>query len=134
MIVGITVNIGVANVERTTRFMQSLGFEVNPMFAAENDMELIDLGSDIYVMLNTESRFESISRKPITNSHEQAEAVFQLRVASREDVDEIADRALAAGARPIHEPNDQGVIYGRSFQDPDGHNWDCFWAAQPGTA
>jgi len=134
MVVGITVNIGVADLRQTTRFMQSLGFEVDPMFAAEDEMELIHLGNQVYVMLNTESRFESISRKPIANSHEQAEAVFQLRVGSRQDVDEIVDRALAASATPIHEPNDQGFIYGRSFQDPDGHNWDCFWAAHTGTA
>jgi predicted lactoylglutathione lyase len=43
---------------------------------------------------------------------------------SREDVDAFADRALAAGGRPANDPMDFGFMYGRSFQDPDGHLWE----------
>ncbi len=60
--------------------------------------------------------------------------ILQLQVESRERVDELVDRALAAGALPLHAPNDRGFLYGRSFQDLDKHNWDMFWieaAASP---
>jgi len=58
MLTSITVNLPVRDLARSTRLLQRLGFEVDPMFAEENDMELISLGSNIYVMLNSESRFE----------------------------------------------------------------------------
>jgi uncharacterized protein len=131
MVMSITVNLPVSDVARATAFFTSVGFHVNPMFAADPEMELIDIADTVHVMLNAESRFESISRKQLVNAATDAEAILQLRVDSRAAVDELVDRALAAGGRPIHEPNDQGFVYGRSFQDLDNHNWDVFWAAQP---
>jgi uncharacterized protein len=126
MVSSITVNIAVGDVVKSTRLLQRLGFEVDPMFATESDMELIKLSSAIYVMLNSGPRFESISRKRLVDTSKQAEAVLQLRVDSRKTVDEIVDAALSAGCTAIHEPNQDGPIYGRSFQDLDGHNWDFF--------
>jgi uncharacterized protein len=126
MVTSITVNIAVDDIVQSTRLLQRLGFEVDPMFAAESDMELIKLSGAVYVMLNSGPRFESISRKRVVDTSEQAEAVLQLRVDSRKTVDEIVDAALSAGCTPIHAPNEDGPIYGRSFQDLDGHNWDFF--------
>jgi len=127
MVTSITVNLPVRDLARSTRLLRRLGFEVDPMFAEENDMELIRLGSNIYVMLNSESRFESISRKELADTTRQAEAILQFRVDSREQVDEIVDTAFSEGCTAIHEPNESGPIYGRSFQDLDGHNWDFFF-------
>jgi uncharacterized protein len=31
-----------------------------------------------------------------------------------------------AGAQPWMNPMDEGSMYGRSFQDPDGHVWEVF--------
>lgn len=126
MVSSITINIAVGDITRSTRLLESLGFEVDPMFAAEPDMELVKLSSTVYVMLNSESRFESISRKGLVDTSRQAEAVLQLRVDSRKSVDDIVDAALSAGCTAIHPPNDVEPIYGRSFQDLDGHNWDFF--------
>jgi hypothetical protein len=39
----------------------------------------------------------------------------------------FADAALAAGASPANEPMDHGFMYGRSFNDPDGHLWEVVW-------
>ena len=127
MVTSITVNLPVHDLARSTRLLQRLGFEVDPMFAAESDMELIRLSSSIYVMLNSESRFESISRKELADTTRQAEAILQFRVDSRQRVDEIVDAAFSEGCTAIHQPNESGPIYGRSFQDLDGHNWDFFF-------
>jgi predicted lactoylglutathione lyase len=51
---------------------------------------------------------------------------LQLQVDSRQRVDELVDKAFAAGALPANKPNDQGLLYGRSFRDLDGHHWDVF--------
>ncbi len=126
MINSITVNIPVRDIARSTRLLERLGFEVDPMFGQEADMELIKLSDCIYVMLNSEPRFESIIRKEVVDTSSQAEAVLQFRVESRERVDEIVDAAFSEGCTAIHEPNKDGPIYGRSFYDLDGHNWDFF--------
>jgi len=59
---------------------------------------------------------------------------LQLQVESRHHVDELADKAYAAGALPANEPNDQAPLHGRSFRDLDGHHWDifCISPAAPG--
>ncbi len=46
---------------------------------------------------------------------------------SREAVDEITGQALAAGGREPREKQDYGFMYGRSFEDPDGHIWEIMW-------
>jgi predicted lactoylglutathione lyase len=45
-------------------------------------------------------------------------------VESRQRVDELVDTALATGGSPANDPMEQGPMYGRSFQDPDGHHWE----------
>ena len=42
-------------------------------------------------------------------------------------VDEILDAALAAGATEARDPMDYGFMYGRSFNDLDGHIWEIIW-------
>ena len=46
---------------------------------------------------------------------------------SREAVDEITEKALAAGGREPREKQDYGFMYGRSFEDLDGHIWEPMW-------
>jgi predicted lactoylglutathione lyase len=126
MIKSLTVNIAVREIAQSAWFLEQLGFQIDPMFAEDPGMELIKLSDSVYVMLNSESRFVDISLKQLVDTSKQAEAILQLRVDSREQVDQIVDAALSQGGLRIHEPNDQGGVYGRSFQDLDGHNWDVF--------
>jgi predicted lactoylglutathione lyase len=60
-----------------------------------------------------------------TSSH--AEALLCVSASSRDEVDELTDSALEAGGSPASEPQDQGFMYARSFQDPDGHQWTVMW-------
>jgi predicted lactoylglutathione lyase len=50
-----------------------------------------------------------------------------LSAESREKVDELVDKALAAGGTVHSEPQDHGFMYGRSFDDLDGHTWEVMW-------
>ena len=43
---------------------------------------------------------------------------------SRAEVDSIVAKALAAGAKEYREAEDHGWMYGRSFEDLDGHLWE----------
>jgi predicted lactoylglutathione lyase len=50
-------------------------------------------------------------------------------VPSRDEVDTVADAALAAGAAEADGPEDHGFMCTRSFFDLDGHGWQVMWMA-----
>jgi len=127
MTLSITVNLPVKDVARSSAFFAHLGFVINPLYANEEHMELLGISDEVNVMLVSESRFKPMTGKDIADATHEAEAVMQLCVESRERVDELVVKALAAGGLPLHETNDQGFLYGRSFQDRDRHNWDAFY-------
>ena len=47
-------------------------------------------------------------------------------VESRDAVDALVDRAVAAGGTD-GDSEDHGSMYGRSYNDLDGHSWQIFW-------
>jgi predicted lactoylglutathione lyase len=129
MTTAITVNLPVRDVQKSVRFFTSLGFSVDPQFADHSDMECLVIAEGISVMLLSNARFTGVTRKDLVDATRSAEAIVQLRVHSRQRVDALVERALAGGALIHHEPNDQEHLYGRSFQDLDGHLWDVFCLA-----
>jgi predicted lactoylglutathione lyase len=121
----IAVNLPVKDLAASTRFFAALGFPGDERLANEN-MEAVVISDDIYVLLVGDSQFRAITKKEIPDAATTSEAILQLQVDSRQRVDELVDKAFAAGAQPANEPNDQGFLYGRSFRDLDGHHWDVF--------
>jgi uncharacterized protein len=119
------VNLPVKDLAQSARFFAELGFASNEQLSTEN-MEAIVVSDDIYVLLVVEPQFKAITKKEIPDTATTSEAILQLQVESRQRVDELADKAFAAGALAANEPNDQGFLYGRSFRDLDGHHWDVF--------
>ena len=122
------VNLPVRDLAQATRFFAAMGFSFNERLANENINALV-INDDSYVLLVVESFFKTIiqqAKKSIADAT-TTEAILQLGVDSRQQVDALVDKALAAGGQPAREPNDQGFLYGRSFQDLDGHLWDVFY-------
>lgn len=130
MSVKIIVNLPVKDLERATGFFTRLGFTVNPALTSGTTAHLL-VGEEISVMLVDEKLFTSISNRAVADTATSAEVVVQLQLDSRERVDEFVDSALQAGGRIANPPNDQGFLYGRSFTDLDGHEWDAFHVAAP---
>jgi uncharacterized protein len=128
----IAVNLPVRDLPRSTRFFGALGFPADQRLANQN-MAAHAISDDIYVILVTDAHFTTLTSKQTPDTAVTCEAIVQLQVESRHRVDELADKALAAGAPPANEPNDQGFLYERSFRDLDGHHWDVFWI-DPGAA
>jgi len=120
------VNLAVADLDRSVDFFTKLGFSFDPRFTDESATCML-VGEDAYFMLLVESRFEDFTTKELADPKTQTEAILALTADSREEVDQFADKALEAGGTPAKEPMDQGFMYGRSFQDPDGHHWEIFW-------
>lgn len=121
----IFVNLPVKDLDRSVRFFTALGYSFDPRFTDDNAGCLV-ISEDIHAMLLVEPFFKSFTRKEVVDTRNATEAILGLAVESRERVDELVDRALAAGASPANDTTDQGFVYGRSFHDPDGHLWEVF--------
>ena len=120
------VNIAVADLGRATAFFGELGFTFDPRMTDETATCML-VGEDAYVMLLLADRFRGFATKELSDPAARTEAILAFSAGSREEVDELAERALAAGGTPAAEPQDHGFMYGRSFDDPDGHHWEVFW-------
>jgi predicted lactoylglutathione lyase len=128
----IFVNLPVQDLERSVKFFTALGFSFNPQFTDETATCMI-VADDIFVMLLTRQKFASFTPKPVADAHATTEVLVALSVDSREAVDAMVAKAVAAGGATYNEPQDHGFMYAHGFQDLDGHIWELvFMAGQPG--
>jgi predicted lactoylglutathione lyase len=122
------VNVPVADVERSKAFFARLGFGFDPMFTDET-AACMPVGEQAYVMLLSREKFAHFSKLPMADPATHALALYCFSAASREEVDALAEAALAAGGTEADGPEDLGFMYSRSFFDPDGHGWQVMWMA-----
>ncbi|MCK1992208.1 VOC family protein [Peribacillus muralis] len=121
----IFVNLPVKDLDASIQFFTKVGFTFNEQMTNENATCMV-ITESIYVMLLVEEYFQTFTKKEIANSETSAEAIVALSVNSKQEVDEVVNRALNAGAQPFNEAIDHGFMYGWSFKDPDGHLWEIF--------
>lgn len=120
------VNLAVRDLDRSIAFFKQLGFEFDPRFTDEQGSCMI-VSDEAFVMLLVQDRFKDFTKKDLADPTAQTEAILALSAESREQVDELAEKALAAGGSPANDPIEMDFMYGRSFQDPDGHLWELIW-------
>ncbi|AQW46810.1 MULTISPECIES: VOC family protein [Streptomyces] len=122
----IFVNLATNDLETSKKFFTELGYSINPQFTTD-DCACVVISETIVAMLLTRQRYQDFTNKEIADSTKTSEVLLCLSAESRAKVDELVDKALAAGGAPAGEPQDHGFMYGRSFQDPDGHTWEVVW-------
>jgi predicted lactoylglutathione lyase len=122
----IFVNLPVKDLTKSMSFFSAIGFEFNTQFSDEKAACLV-IGEHIYAMLLVEEYYKTFIKKEITDTSLSSEAILGLAAESREQVDELVDKALAAGGKISNDPYDHGFMYGRSFEDVDGHIWEVFY-------
>jgi hypothetical protein len=122
----IFVNLPVADLDRSTAFYKAIGAEQNLQFTDET-ATMMAFSDTINVMLLTHDKFRQFTKKRIADSHETVQVLLALSCDARAGVDEITEKALAAGGRETREKEDHGWMYGRAFEDPDGHTWEPMW-------
>lgn len=120
------VNIPVADLQRSITFFEALGFGFNEQFTDSNAACML-VGEDAYFMLLTREKFATFTQREIGEPWDQTSSMFALSVDSRLEVEEMVQKAIAAGGVDAAAPQDQGFMYGWSFYDPDGHHWEVFW-------
>ena len=122
----IFVNLAVENLDRAVDFFTQLGFSFDPRFTDETATCMI-VSNEAFVMLLAKERFKDFTKKELCDPTTQTEAIVSLSAESREQVDELVHKALAAGGSPANDPMEMDFMYGWSFQDPDGHLWEVFY-------
>ncbi len=119
----IFVNLPVKDLNKSKEFFTKLGYTFNAQFT--NDVAgCLVISDDIYAMLITEPLFKTFTPKEICDTKKYTETLICLTCESRQAVDDIVQKAFAAGGTKHKEPQDHGFMYGHSFQDLDGHSWE----------
>lgn len=122
----IFLNLAVKDLNKSKEFFSKLGYTFNPQFTDENAACMI-ISDNIFVMLVIENFFKTFTKKEIADSSKTTEALICISAESKEKVDEIVKKALAAGGKALSEKQDVGWMYSWSFYDLDGHHWEVAW-------
>lgn len=122
----IFVNLPVKDLNRSVTFFTKLGFSFNPQFTNENATCMI-ISENIFVMLLEEPFFKTFTKKEIADATKSTEVIVCLSAESKDKVDEMVNKAIAAGGTAPNEKQDHGFMYGHGFQDLDGHLWELSW-------
>ncbi|MGV3493857.1 MAG: VOC family protein [Ramlibacter sp.] len=123
----IFVNLPIRDMARSQAFFRALGFDFNPQFTNEQGACLVVEKDSIYVMLLVEPFFATFTEKPVADARKATEVLVCLSCASREEVDTLVRKAVAAGGRTYKAPQDHGFMYFHAFEDLDGHQWELMW-------
>ncbi|WP_445145248.1 VOC family protein [Dyella sp. Tek66A03] len=116
------INLPVANLSKSIAFFKTLGFSHNPQFTDDAGACIV-VSDTISVMLLTHARFRDFTPKVICDTSEAVEVLLSLSCDSREEVDSLVAKAIAAGGSTYDKPEDFGFMYTHSFVDLDGHGW-----------
>lgn len=122
----IFVNLPVKDLKKSISFFTQLGFSFNPQFTDEQATCMV-IGENIFAMLLVEERFKDFTKKPISDAKKSTEVLLALDAESREAVDTMVKNAVKAGGSIYSDPQDHGWMYGHSFADPDGHQWEILF-------
>lgn len=123
----IFVNLPVADLKRATAFYEKIGASRNPQFS-DDAASCMVFSETIYAMLLTHEKYRQFTSKRIVDAKTDSEVMIALSADSRDEVDGLVGKAKAGGGAPDPTPTqDYGFMYGRSFEDPDGHIWEVVW-------
>ncbi|MFC5674569.1 VOC family protein [Streptomyces incanus] len=122
----IFVNLATNDLEASKKFFTALGYGINEQFSNENTASVV-ISDTIIAVLHTRQRYAEFTKKEIADSTGTSEVLLALSSESREKVDELVEKALAAGGSVSGETQDEGFVYGRAFDDLDGHTWEIAW-------
>ncbi len=124
----IYINLPVTDLDKATAFYEAIGFTKNNNFS-NSDASAMIYDDNLSVMLLTHDFCKNFlpTHKTIANAHETCQVLNALSFDNREQVDAFFDKAIAAGAKATIPAYDHGFMYGKDFEDLDGHIWEVFW-------
>ena len=123
----IFVNLPIRDMRKSQAFFRALGFDFNPQFTNEQGACMVIEKDSIHAMLLVEPFFQTFTEKPVADARKATEVLLCISCESREAVDEMVRKAVAAGGRTYKAPQDHGFMYYHAFEDLDGHQWELMW-------
>ncbi|WP_062119225.1 VOC family protein [Aureimonas sp. AU40] len=125
----IFVNLPVADVERASRFYEAVGARRDERFSQEGVAAMVAFSDTIAFMLLSHARYADFTTKRIVDAKAESEVLICLSETTREGVDATLGKALDAGAKADPTPPQVmgDFMYGRSFEDLDGHVIELMW-------
>ncbi|MBF6087382.1 VOC family protein [Nocardia cyriacigeorgica] len=132
----IFINLPVTDLDRSKSFYEALGWKVNQDFTDQNAACIV-IDDNICLMLLTREYFATFTKRSIADTAATAAAGYALSLGSAQEVDQLTDAAVAAGGREEVNEDKRAQeaevgMHGRTFLDPDGHQWEPFWMDYPG--
>lgn len=123
----IFINLPVTDLAKSKAFYEAVGAVNNPQFTDETAACMV-FSDTIHVMILTHEKWATFTSKAIPNAHETAQVLLCLSSDTKDGVSELVDKAVAGGGKADPTPTqDFGFMFGRSFEDPDGHIWEIMW-------
>ena len=124
----IFVNLPIADVAASRAFYTALGFPVEEQFSDETSLS-VTVSDAIRLQLSTREKLAGLLPEGtvIAAPRQATGAAYALSCESREEVDQLVQKALGAGGGTWMSAQDHGFMYGWSFTDPDGHVWEPMW-------
>ena len=123
----IFVSLPVSDLERATAFYQAIGAVKNTQFSDDTASCMV-FSDTIHAMLMTHDKYRQFTSKKIVDARTSSQMLLCISADSRAEVDDIVGKAKAAGGELDPSPvDDYDFMYGRSFEDPDGHMWGVKW-------
>jgi uncharacterized protein len=124
----IFVNLPAVDVEKSAAFYEAIGFTKDARFSRPGSAAAMVWSDAIVFMILSRGHFADFTAKRIVDAKNEVEALLCLSLDSRHGVDGIVEKAIAAGGKADPGPKqDHGFMYGRSFEDPDGHVFEPMW-------
>jgi len=122
----IFLNLAVKDLNKAVSFYNGLGFSTNPKFTNDKGACIV-IDENIFVMILVEEFYQTFTNKKICDSATTSEVLISISLDSREQVDEMLDKAVKAGGADYIPANNYGWMYQRTFLDLDGHHWEVFY-------
>jgi predicted lactoylglutathione lyase len=126
MVKQIFINLPVKDLKKTMSFFEKLGFTFNMQFTDDKAACMI-IGENIYAMLLLDKFFKTFTNKEIADAKKSTEVLIAIDAESKYAVDEMIRKAVEAGGSTYRNPQDDGWMYGHSFADLDGHQWEVLY-------
>lgn len=123
------INLPVKDLQKSKQFFSEIGFEYDEQMTDDKGACMI-IGENMYVMLLAEPFFKTFVKKELTDTAQSTEVIIAFSADSREEVDEVVNKALQAGGSLSNDKMDDEYMYGWSFQDIDGHLWEVIYMAE----
>jgi len=122
----IFINLPVKDLKKSMAFYEGIGFKNNPQFTDDTAACMV-VNDTIFVMLLTHDKVKQFISKSIIDAKKTVGVINSISLNSSQEVNSFLEKALKAGANEYKEAQDYGFMQMRSFEDPDGHNWEVFY-------